>query len=622
MKTCILILTAMLLASCGFNSSDEEGGTPVQRNTFELNKKDDLDGDLVSNGDELLMGRNPQIADFPSIRVRFLQNYKISVSYKEIETGNEGQFEIDTKVGANNPDFKYRVGNVFLRESSYRTAASIGKFSDHSWGDYKEHDLTWVKYPDIDQRFFQENVMKYSKYFNQEKFDITNVVVELENSIKLNSNTDYKQISNPELTFRFYNYESENYEIIHSEQVEKSIVAGVNEIVTIKFEDVNPKLISENYFKKGEFIISELTNYEIPKLKVNFKKLSSSVSNKTIPVVYNTPLETKVDYVAVGKGIKFNQVLNALYGKKFVIENEKLKSINQFKDSLPQYEYLSELRTLDKKGNWFVFTNRLNKHYLEHDFTSKDVLALSYILGKDLSSQVDEKVFSYSEKIETTDHYQTYILGNIFPNSEVSFFIESKKIFGEKIKHWTDFVTNRGCGGRRNCVSIPFRCDFAFNIFEPLDKNFSFSKELNGEVSRIHLVVNGKEYKLVDLINEKKVSLSWSDLGISINIKNINGIQEISNTDENLISLKVSALRESKFNGMKLVRMSGKAYYQCPRIIANAAAHNKWPLSVESDRFGEWARFVNWNNVTRGERKNLVQMFSVGITSVISNFHN
>ncbi len=106
------------------------------------------------------------------------------------------------------------------------------------------------------------------------------------------------------------------------------------------------------------------------------------------------------------------------------------------------------------------------------------------------------------------------------------------------------------------------------------------------------------------------------------NIKNINEIQEISNTDENLLSVKISALRESKFNGMKLVSMSGKAYYECPRITANAAAYNKWPLSVESDRFGEWARLVNWSNVIRGERKNLVQMFSVGITSVISNFHN
>jgi len=621
MKLFILLLITVNLVSCSVKSDGDAEQAP-ERRIDTLSASNDSDGDLMNDKEEGEVGRNPFIADLPSIRVRFLQNYKISVLYKDLATGDEGQFEIDTKVGANNPDFKYRVGNVFLRESSYRTAASIGKFSDHSWGDYKEHDLTWVKYPDIDQRFFQENVMKYSKYFNEEKFDITNVTVELENSIKLNSNTDYKQISNPELTFRFYNYESENYEVIHSEQVEKSIVAGVNEIVTIKFENVNPKLIAENYFKKGEFIISELTNYEIPKLKVDYKKLATSISNKTVPIVYNTPLETKVDYVAAGKGIKFNKILSTLFGKKFVIENEKLKSINQFQDNLPKYEYLSELRTLDKKGNWFIFTNKLNKHYLEHDFTNKDVISLSYILGKDLSSQVDEKVFSYSEEVETTDHFQNYILGNIFPNSEVSFFIESKRLFGEKIKHWTDVFRNQGCGGRRNCVSFPFRCDVSFNIFQSLDTKLNFSKELNGEISRIFLVVNGTEYKLVDLLNEKKVFLSWSELGVSINIKNINAIQEISNTDENLISLKLNALRENTFNGVKLVNMSGKAYYECPRLVTFVAGSNKWPLSVESQKFGEWAGTVNWSRVIRGERKNLVQMFSVGITSVISNFHN
>ncbi len=621
MKLFILLLITVNLVSCSVKSYGDAEQKPKRR-IDSLSATNDSDGDLMNDKAEGDIGRDPFIADLPSIRVRFLQNYKISVFYKELATGNEGQFEIDTKVGANNPDFKYRVGNVFLRESSYRTAASIGKFSDHSWGDYKEHDLTWVKYPDIDQRFFQENVMRYSKFFNEEHFLISNITVELENSIKLNANTDYRQISNPELTFRFYNYESENYEVLHSEVVDKNILAGVNEIVTIKFENVNPKLISENYFKKGEFIISELTNYEIPKLKVDYKKLAKSISSKTIPVVHNTPLETRVDYVAVGKGVKFSKVLSTLFGKKFLIENEKLKSINQFKDNLPRYEYLSELRSQDKKGSWFVFTNRLNKHYLEHDFTSKDVISLSYILGKDLSSQVDEKVFSYSAEVETTDHYQTYVLGNVFPNSEISFFIESKRIFGEKVKQWTDFVANTPCGGRRNCVSIPFRCDLSFNIFETLNSTLSFSKDLKGEINQLFLIVNGNEYKLVDLINEKKLSLSWSELGLSISIKNINEIQEISNTDENVLALKVSALRSSLFNGVKLVRMGGKASYECPRIVANAAAYNKWPLYVESDRFGEWSRFVNWNNVKRGERRNLVQMFSIGITSLISNFHN
>jgi hypothetical protein len=610
MKLFILLLITINLVSCSVKSDGEETVQEVST-TDELSASSDSDGDLMNDKEEANYGRNPFIADLPDIRVRFLQNYKITVHYKDLLTEVEGEFVIDTKVGANDPSFKYRVGNVFLRENSYKTAASIGKFANHSWGGYRDHDLSWVKYPDIDQKFFQENVMKYSKFFNNEKYKVTNVQVELENSIKLKANTDYKEIVNPELSFRFYNYESEKFEIIHSVKIEKTIVSGVNETLTVKIENVNPKLISENYFKKGEFIISEMTNYEIPKIKTDYFTLLNSVKNKTVPVVYNTPLETEVRYVSAGSGIKINKILEILFGKKYVVKNEKVTTINQFKNNLPDYTYLNELRTHDKKGSWFVFTNRLNKHYLEHDFTNKDVLSLSYILGKDLASQVEEKIFSYSHEVETTEHYQSYVLGNIQPNSEVSFFLESKRLFGEKIKHWKDSFSNRTS-----------RCDVEFNIFSSLDEKLTFNKEFLGAISRIDLSINGDNYKLIELINAKKVRLTWTALGVSIHIANINTIKEMSNTEENLLSLKLYALRESHFNGVKLTGMSGRTYYFCPRHTTFLAGSNNWPLSVESKDFSQWAGTVKWDLVQRGERKNLVEMFSVGITSIISNFHN
>ena len=621
MKLFILLLVTLNFVSCSVKSDGDEVGQEVSR-TDALNSTADTDGDLVLDKEELSRGRNPLIADIPQTRVRFLQNYKIEVFYKSLETGDEGSFQIDTEVGANDPSFKYRVGNVFLRENSFKNAATIGKFSTHSWGDYKEHDLSWVKYPDIDNRYFQSSVMKYRKFFDVDKYEITNVILDLENSIKLKANTEYKSIKDLTVSYRFYNYETENFEVLHSEKVERHFNAGINEIFSTRIENVNPRLISENYFKKGEFLISELTDYDIPELKKSYVGLMASVKEKTVPVVYNTPLETQVEYVGLKSNMKFVDILTVLFDKKFKIENNTLESINQFKNSLPDYSYLSELRGLDKKGNWFVFTNKLNKHYLDHAFTNKDVLSLSYILGRDLSSQSEEKVFSFREEIGTSDHYQVYAIGNIVPNSEVSIFIDPKKMFGEKIKHFTDVLTNRGCGGRRNCVSFPFRCDLSFNIFEPLNQGLNFSKDLKGEINRVSLLLNESEYSLVQLINEKKVKIDWMDNGIALHIKDINLIEELSNVEENILSLKISALRENHFNGVKLVNMSGKAYYMCPQHTTNIAAGNKWPLSVESKDFGQWARNVNWSNVIRGDRKMLIQQFSIGVTSVISNFFN
>jgi hypothetical protein len=479
-----------------------------------------------------------------------------------------------------------------------------------------------VKYPDIDERFFQESVMKYSKFFDKNLYDISNIKVELENSVKLKGNSDYKEISNLELGFRFYNYETENYEIIHSEKVEKVIVSGVNEIVTVTLENVNPKLISENYFRRGEFIISELTNYEIPKLKSDYKTLMSSIKSKSVPVVFSTPLETEVKYIATDNGISFNMVVETIFGSEYIIENQKLIGINQFKNNLSDYTYLSELRDQDKKGSWFVFTNKLNKHYLEHEFTNKDVISLSYILGKDLASQAEEKVYSFKEQVESTDQFQTYMLGNINPNSEASFFLKPLKQTGETLKHEESHMTGGQCRGRGNCVSYPFRCDFSVNTFKSLNKNFSFRKDLKGEIERIHLLVNGDSYKLSDLIKEKKVRLSWEKTGIAINIKDLNAIKKISNTEENVLGLKFSGYRKNHFNGVKLTGMSGKGKYYCPRNIINLAGHNKIPLSVDSLKFSEWAASVNWNKVIKGTTRTHVKKFSVGITSLISNFHN
>lgn len=626
MKLFIPILLLTILTSCGFSSSDDEN-TEKQTTRVDPFKpstapKEDFDGDLITNQEELNMGRNPYIADLPDTRVRFLQNYKIEVIYKNIETQEEGSFSIDTKLGANDPTFKYRVGNVYLRDNSYKSAAMIGEFNTHSWGEYKKHDLSWVKYPDIDSRFFQSNVMKYSQFFNSDKYEISNVIVELENSIKLRANTSYKAIKDISVSYRFYNYETENFEVLHNEKIERHFNAGTNELFKTRIENVNPRLISENYFKKGEFIISELTDYEIPELNKSYKALMMSVNDKTVPVVYNTPLETQVQYVALREGLSFNDIMTILFDKKYTIENNTLIYINQFKNSLPEYTYLSELKDMDKKGNWFVFTNRLNKHYLDHEFKKDDVISLSYILGRDLAAQAEEKIFSFRENVSSSDHYQTYTIGNTTPNSEVNIFLTPKARFGEKIKHFTDVLRNRGCGGRRNCISHPFRCDLSFNIFEALDEKYQFNKEFKGEISRLGLVINGEEFSLVSLINEKKVKINWMDNGISLHIKNINLIKELSNVEENILSIKLHALRENHFNGVKLVNMTGRASYMCPMHTTNIAGHNSWPLSVESKDFGNWAHTVRWDKVKRGDKKTLIQQFSLGITSVISNYFN
>ena len=157
MNFLIPILLILLITSCGFVSSDDEQGTAQTQEVDPLIKglspSEDFDGDLISNKVEQEQGSNPLIANIPNIRMRFLQNYQVKFDYRNLADGIENTFSINTNTHQDNPGFKYRVGEVFIRNESFNAAASVGKFSSHSWGEMKEHDLSWVNYPEADPRF-------------------------------------------------------------------------------------------------------------------------------------------------------------------------------------------------------------------------------------------------------------------------------------------------------------------------------------------------------------------------------------------------------------------------------------------------------------------------------------
>jgi len=130
MKFLITVLSLNLLASCAFKS-EEESLESVTRSTEEIRANDtlkDSDGDKVTDLEEEKVGLNPKVADIPDIRVRFIQNYSLEAQFKNLTNGKEEKFTIDTKVGQDDPDFKYRVGRIYIRDNALKNAANVGKF--------------------------------------------------------------------------------------------------------------------------------------------------------------------------------------------------------------------------------------------------------------------------------------------------------------------------------------------------------------------------------------------------------------------------------------------------------------------------------------------------------------
>jgi hypothetical protein len=132
----LLALTMLtVFVSCSFKSPDKQ--TKTQSRTYEEIKPADLskmdtDGDRINDLEENVSGLNPFVADIPELRVRFLQNYAIKVNWHvRTPDGTDHpesawDFTIDTKVGHNDPDFKYRVGEILVRNKAFAKPLELG----------------------------------------------------------------------------------------------------------------------------------------------------------------------------------------------------------------------------------------------------------------------------------------------------------------------------------------------------------------------------------------------------------------------------------------------------------------------------------------------------------------
>lgn len=625
MNNLSIFLISTLLVSCGFSSSEnsEIDSPKAEIAKVKLEDNQDFDGDMISNGTERESGSNPLVADLPKLKVNFLQDYKITVSYRRLSDGVEGSFVIDTKVHRNDPGFKYRVGSLFIRDEAIKNAASVAKFSGHSWGEITEHDLSWVSYPEIDSKVFLLEQQKYLKYFDANLYEITNTEIELESSAKLLENLGFSEIKGLSLNFYYYDYERESYELVKNTIVERNFRAGINETFKVVIENPPQNLLFENYFKKGELIISEVGDFEIPSLKTTYKGLLSSVKAKSLPVIYTSPSDIETYYVGTGEnGKRLTEVLESIFDKKFIIRENLLSKINQFENNLPDFKYLSEIKEENKKGKWFIFTNKLDRHYIDHQYKPGDVLSLSYVLGSELAQQNNEKILSYRESASSNTDAAFYPLGNVTTNTQISFQLSPVRKWGQEIKQWSDVLRSDGGSCGRNCINREFKCFLDFNIISDVDQSLTFNQSIGSELQRVSLIINQSEYLLSDLIEKKLIQTYWLEGNLHVEIEDIGGIQKISEIDENLLTLKIKPSLETVFNGVKLSNWSGPDWMTCLQIVPGIAGSNNWPLSTESREFGAWQGNVNWNLVKRGDSRQIGKHFSIGISSIITNRFN
>jgi hypothetical protein len=239
------------------------------------------------------------------------------------------------------------------------------------------------------------NNLKTGQYFNNPNIAIDTITIDLENSVRLLPNSIYSSVKNLELNFYYFDYKTESYELLATKVIDRHFNRDVNETFTVTLENVPLNLVAENHLKKGEFIISEIKDFEVPETGIKYSELMKSVKEKAIQMVVNTPLETKSYFVApYDKKNRFVDLMDKVFPKQYKIEGDEIKKVGQFENNLPNYTHLKEVKDEDKKGKWFIHTDRLTRTYLDHEFKNGDAIILSYLSGKDLAEQSSEKVNS------------------------------------------------------------------------------------------------------------------------------------------------------------------------------------------------------------------------------------
>ncbi len=633
-KLLIVICCGLALASCSLKSGGDSGGGLASKSIAELklDPNADSDGDGVKDVDEVGQGRNPFVAELPDLKVRFLQNYKIEVTYHQKDADpikDQKSFVIDTVVKDTNPDFKFRVGNVFARNHALKTAASFGRFSSHTQGTFEEHDLSWISYPEIDPKFFHAEAIKYRDIFNDQNV-IDDIKITLSNQARLNESSFFKDVKNLKLNFYFLNHETENYEVLTSTSIDRHFQSGVYETFDVVIDHAPVGLLKESFFKRGEFIISEVDDYEIPSMTTNYKTLLASVKAKSVPVLYETPLEEKIFYVATNNGISFQAILKAAFDKNYQVKEDALLKIGQFENNLSDFTHLKEVKDKDKLGKWFVMTNEFKENYLDHLYNPSDRVVLSYIVGTDLASQKQEDIYSYSNSLTSNKSESVLPLGNVSANSSVSVQIKPIHKFGLKVEnekvHW---VTPDSCG--KNCFPKPMVCDWDVNKVSSYDEGFALTSDLMGEGEKLSLIINGDEFKISDLIKEKKLVLYMVDQNVHLDIKDINTIKELKPFEESNLSLKVKAYIGNDFFGVKLVGVAGdwRGFGGCPFNTPQVAESRKTTVSNDSREIAEikgWAegaRSRGWPYpLSYSDSGPFYQEIAIGVSSSIENYYN
>ena len=146
-----------------------------------------------------------------------------------------------------------------------------------------------------------------------------------------------------------------------------------------------------------------------------------------------------------------------------------------------------------------------------------------------------EVSFYFYGEIRTDDDASSGFLGHILPESSVHIQISMKSRWG---RYYAPTVRTLKEGQCR----LAFDYGFWFGV--PL---FSFVRDLEGEFSRLELLINETSFNLGELVDQREIKAYWTDRFLNIEIADISQLEYVSDSGEDSLFLKIAPFNRSIF---------------------------------------------------------------------------
>jgi hypothetical protein len=487
MKSFLILL--VILSSCSFKHPDQSSKSS---DPLSVDSSLDSDGDGVPDPQEVLNGSNPFVADIPNFQGEFFSEMKVTTTFFDPTSNQtkEVSFQVRRNLTSENGspveerDFLSK-GTQFFSEQNALLAKKAGYQVSYLSADLNAEDIGYYAPPRMNDRNifpFSEKVLDLSRTmeFEEINFTISNRML----FSYLNSQT-YS-----DLVFDLYWYDDtqKTFKLIGSEFLNGSYLFNEEYIVPLHFKTGIKELVREISVAGGRFLYLKLRDFKILETGKFFKQIISEVKEKSVPILFYDGDSEVLKYVGVnGQSLGLEEILKRSLSEKFLIMNSKVISIGK-KTEENTIERDAFKESTEVKYRWQILTSEISNNPFSYSFGLNDVISLSYLSSENGFGLIPS--------------YIGASISSSFPKT-----IKTIKVLSSGLTDLRINLRPKSVAFTQQNITRSSPCSFGSGA-SPCWKYETQTVTLSGIQALpisglIYLNINGVEFRLDDLINQK-----------------------------------------------------------------------------------------------------------------------